>query len=85
MAGERSTAEAERAIRELLEQRGPGKTICPSDAARRLGGDESFHELMPLVREVAGAMVRRGGLEVTQGGKVVDLDAARGAIRLRLR
>ncbi len=41
---------AEAAILDLLAQRDPGKTICPSDAARALGGDESFRPLMPLVR-----------------------------------
>ena len=30
---------AEAAILDLLAQREPGKTICPSDAARALGGD----------------------------------------------
>ena len=29
-------------------------------------------------------MVARGELEVTQSGRVVDIDTARGAIRLRL-
>ena len=81
MAG---TGEAERTIRELLEQRDPGKTICPSDAARELGGDDGYRELMPTVREAARAMVERGELQVTQKGRVVDLDSARGAIRLRL-
>ncbi len=81
MAG---TDEAERAIRGLLERRDPGKTICPSDAARALGGDDGYRELMPTVRDAARAMVERGELEVTQSGEVVDADSARGAIRLRL-
>jgi hypothetical protein len=75
---------AERAIGELLADRDPGKTICPSDAARRLGGDEGFRPLMPLVRDAARAMAARGEVEVTQGGAVVDLDEVRGPIRLRL-
>ena len=77
--------DAERSIRDLLARRDPGKTICPSDAARDLGGDDGFRELMPLVRDAARAMVACGELEVTQSGRVVDLDEARGAIRLRLR
>jgi Protein of unknown function (DUF3253) len=77
-------SEAERAIVELLRRRGPGKTICPSDAARALGGDEGFRALMPAVRAAASGMVDRGELEVTQSGRVVDPRAARGAIRLRL-
>jgi hypothetical protein len=79
-----SEAEIERTIRALLERRAPGKTICPSDAARALGGDEGFRPLMEPVRATARAMVARGELEVTQSGQVIDPDTARGAIRLRL-
>jgi hypothetical protein len=80
-----SEAEIEGTIRALLERRAPGKTICPSDAARALAGDGGFRPLMEPVRATARAMVARGELEVTQSGQVVDPDTARGAIRLRLR
>ena len=76
-------AEAERAILDLLAQRDPGKTICPSDAARAIGGDEGFRPLMPVVRDAARALVAEGRIEVTQRGEPVELDSARGAIRLR--
>jgi hypothetical protein len=76
---------AETVILELLGRRAPGKTICPSEAARVLGGDEEFRALMPLVRDAARALVAARRIEVTQAGRPVDLDAARGAIRLRLR
>ena len=76
--------DAEEAIRDLLARRDPGKTICPSDAARALGGDDGFRPLMPLVRSAAEGMVEREELEVTQSGQIVDLASARGAIRLRL-
>src|SRR3712207_8128683 len=56
-----------------LDDRAPGRTICPSEAARRLGGDDGFHALMPLVREAAAAMATRGELEVTQRGVAVDV------------
>ena len=79
-----SILEIETTIRELLERRGPGKTICPSDAARALGGDDGFRPLMDPVRAAARAMVNRGELEITQSGRVVEPDRARGAIRLRL-
>lgn len=79
-----SREDAERSVAALLAQRDPGRTICPSEAARDLGGDDGFRELMPLVRDAAREMVARGELEVTQGGEVVDLDRARGPIRLRL-
>ena len=75
-------AQIERTILDLLARRAPGKTICPSDAARAL--DDDFRPLMDPVRRVARALVARGELEVTQSGRVVDIDTARGAIRLRL-
>ncbi len=77
-------AQIERTITELLEARDPGKTICPSDAARALAGDADFRPLMEPVRARAREMVDRGDLEVTQSGRVVDPRSARGAIRLRL-
>ena len=75
-------AQIERTILDLLARRAPGKTICPSDAARAL--DDDFRPLMDPVRRVARELVARGELEVTQSGRVVDIDTARGAIRLRL-
>ncbi len=75
---------AEAAIGDLLADRAAGRTICPSEAARRLGGDDGFRELMPLVRDAAAAMVARGELEVTQRGRVVEPLSARGPVRLRL-
>ena len=73
----------EEAILDLLARRAPGKTICPSEAARVVGGDDGFREHMDPVRAAARAMVARGEIEVTQRGEVVDLDTARGPIRLR--
>lgn len=72
------------AILELLEQRDPGKTICPSDAARVLAG-ERFRPLMAPVRDAAAQLADEGRIEVTQRGAVVDPRGARGPIRLRLR
>jgi hypothetical protein len=78
-----SRTQARRAILELLGQRDPGKTICPSDAARALGGDDGFRPLMDLVREAAGELIEAGRIEVTQHGEPVDLARAKGPIRLR--
>lgn len=71
-------------ILELLERRGPGKTICPSDAARALVGKD-FRPLMDIARAAAAELVADGEIEVTQRGKVVDIEQARGPIRLRSR
>ena len=72
------------AILGLLAQRAPGRTICPSEAARVLGGDDGFRPYMEPVRAAARELVARGELEVTQRGEVVDPGRARGPIRLRL-
>lgn len=75
--------QARRTIAELLAARAPGATICPSEAARRLAGDDDFRPLMPLVRAAAQTLVDDGAIEVTQRGEPVDLASARGPVRLR--
>jgi hypothetical protein len=72
------------AILELLERRGPGKTICPSDAARAVAATD-FRPLMDTARAAAAELVADGEIEVTQHGEVVDIAQARGPIRLRRR
>lgn len=68
------------AIGDALDRRGPGKSICPSEAARALSQD--WRPLMPEVRLVAQEMADRGALAVTQKGRPVRADAAKGPIRL---
>ena len=71
------------AILELSRERGPSKTICPSDAARAVGG-ENWRDLMDDAREVARSLARDGTVEITQKGEVLDPDATwRGPIRIR--
>jgi hypothetical protein len=69
------------AIRTLLRHREPDRTICPSDAARVVGGP-GFRRLMPLAREVAAELADEGSLEVRQRGERVDLRTVRGPVRL---
>ncbi len=75
----------EGAIIDLLAQRARTSTICPSDAARAVGGDEEerWRELMEPARRAARRLVARGEVEITQGGRVVDPSTAKGAIRIR--
>ena len=75
-------ARAVAAIRALLRHR-RGKTICPSDVARVVGGDR-WRTTMPLVREVARDLADAGELVVTQRGEAVSLLTARGPVRLAL-
>jgi hypothetical protein len=79
----RTDAELERTILSLLEQRAAGSTICPSDAARAVGNDTGWRDLMQPARDAAGRLVEQGRVEITQGGEVVDLATARGPIRIR--
>lgn len=72
----------EEAISSLLAQRPGGATICPSEAARVVGGDD-WRALMEPARRAARRLVVAGEIEITQGGRVVDPSTARGPIRLR--
>jgi hypothetical protein len=71
----------ERTILELLDRRAPGATICPSDAARAVGGDD-WRRLMEPVRAAAGRLVAEGLVEVRQRGEPVDVATARGPVRI---
>jgi hypothetical protein len=72
----------EQTILELLDHRAPTSTICPSDAARAVGG-EDWRGLMDASRDSAARLVARGEVEITQGGEPVDLATVRGPIRIR--
>ena len=75
----------EKAILTLCIERGAGKIICPSEAARRLAGDHGdWRALMPKVRAVAGWLQKDGRIAVTQKQVSVEADTAKGAIRLGL-
>ena len=78
-------AELERTILSLLDDRAQSSTICPSDAARAVGTADSWRSLMDPARDAARRLVEAGEVVITQGGEVVDLDSARGPIRIRRR
>jgi DNA-binding transcriptional ArsR family regulator len=72
----------ELAILHLLDRRAGGSTICPSEAARAIGGD-TWRELMEPARAAGRRLHAAGLVEVLQRGRVVDPSTARGPIRLR--
>ncbi len=76
-------AKLEAAILGLLARRKAGDTICPSEAARLIGGDH-WRPLMEPARCAARRLAGRGAVQVTQGGRVVDPSNFRGPIRLRI-
>lgn len=73
-------ARAEATIRALLRKR-DGKTICPSDVARVVGG-EDWRDLMPQVRRIAAQLTGTGLVVVTQRGEPVVATEAKGPVRI---
>jgi hypothetical protein len=73
------------AILSMARDRAPEKTICPSDAARAVGGDQ-WRDLMEQARDIARELARAGDVEIMQRGEVIDPGAEwRGPIRIRAR
>ena len=71
------------AILALARHRGPTSSICPSDAARAVGGD-GWRELTAQSRTIAFALARDGDVQITQRGNVIDPDRPScGPIRIR--
>ena len=70
-------------ILDLLNKRGPGKTICPSEILPlELKKDK---DVMEKVRESDKLLVLENKIEITQSGKVIDPNSIKGPIRLRLK
>lgn len=71
----------EAAILSLVEQRGPGKSICPSDAAREAFPD-TWNSHMRHVRAAAVHLARQGRIVILRKGKPVDPENFKGVYRL---
>lgn len=67
-------------IRTLLRHR-EGATICPSDAARVVGGDH-WRDVVPVARDVAHELVEQRVVVVQQKGEAIDVREARGPVRI---
>jgi hypothetical protein len=81
------TDPAEQAILDLVSERGPDKSICPTEAARRLAGnpaDDKWRASLSAVRLAALRLARAGKIEILRKGKKIAPEDARGVIRLRL-
>jgi uncharacterized protein DUF3253 len=72
------------AIIALAHHRGPQSSICPSDAARAVGGDD-WRQLTSQSRTIAVELACGGSVDITQGGDVIDpREPPRGPIRIRI-
>lgn len=74
----------EEAMLRLVAERGPGKTVCPSEVARHLGGPhpDGWGPLMQPVRRVAVRLAKAGRIAILRKGRPVDPDDFRGIYRL---
>jgi hypothetical protein len=75
-------ADLDHALKLLLTKRGDSKTVCPSEVARAVGG-EQWRDLMEPARAAARRSVARGEAVITQHGQIVDPSTAKGPIRIR--
>ena len=69
-------------IQLMLDLRGNGKIICPSEVARKLDST-SWRDHMENVHEVVISMVEAGMVIITQKGKPVDPLTRKGAYRIK--
>lgn len=77
--------QVEEIILELLEACAADASICPSEAARKLAVGDDWRQQMEPVRMAARRLQRAGCIDITQKGRPVDPDTAKGPLRLRLR
>lgn len=68
----------------LVAERGPGKTICPSEVARAIGGPhpDGWGPLMQPVRRTAVRLAKEGKVAILRKGRPVDPDDFKGVYRI---
>jgi len=67
----------------LVEERGLGRTICPSEVARATRPDD-WRPLLKKVRQAAILLADEGQISIYRKGKPIPTDQVRGVIRLGL-
>jgi hypothetical protein len=74
----------EAAILDLSRERGPGKSIDPSEPAKQVAAERGvdWHSLMQPVRRAAVRLAVEGRLLILRKGKPVDPADFRGVYRL---
>ena len=74
----------EAALLRLIAERGPGKAVDPSEAARALAGShpDQWGPLMQPIRRVAVALAEQGRLVILRKGKPADPRDFKGVYRL---
>lgn len=73
----------ETAILDLVHERGPEKSVDPSEAARK-AWPEDWQNRMKQVRNAAVGLARKGQITILRKGKPADPDTFKGVYRLTL-
>ncbi|MBC7801561.1 MAG: DUF3253 domain-containing protein [Gemmatimonadaceae bacterium] len=81
-ASQTSAAAIEATLIALVTERGPTKSICPSEVARALRPD--WQSLLTEVRQVATRLAVAGRIDILRKGQRVEPQGVKGVIRLRL-
>lgn len=70
----------------LVRERGNDKTICPSEAARKLAGSDPdlWGAMMPVVRRVTLDLAKEGRVVIYRKGKAISPDMLKGVYRIGL-
>lgn len=70
----------------LVRDRGYEKTICPSEAARKLSGPDPdlWGALMPQIRKAAVNLAREGHVVIYRKGKAITPEELKGVYRIGL-
>jgi len=74
-------------ILSLCAERGAEKSICPSEVARALAGNDEklWRLLMHPIRDTALALAQEGRITILRKGRPVDpTEVPKGVIRLRI-
>ncbi|WP_188608586.1 DUF3253 domain-containing protein [Chelatococcus reniformis] len=77
-------AQLEAAVFALIDRRGPGKTLDPTEVARAVGGmhPEGWGPLMQPLRRILAALAKDGRIVIYRKGKPIDPGDIRGIYRI---
>ncbi|RFC65119.1 DUF3253 domain-containing protein [Fulvimarina endophytica] len=78
--------EIARTILTLCAERGPDKTVCPSEVARAIAGSDEkrWRRLMPTIRHQSIRLADKARIVIRRKGRVVDPHAFKGIYRLAI-
>lgn len=78
-----SEAEIKSTIITMAAARGTDKSICPSEVARKMFGD-NWRSKMQDIRDAAFDLAEENLVTVTQKGKKVDRENLKGPVRIQI-